>query len=821
MKNRATILILGTAQFVMVLDTTVMNVSITQVVDDLDTTVPAVQLAITAYALVMAAFMLTGAKLGDMKGRRRIFAIGLGVYGTGSLITSLSPNIGVLLFGWSFVEGIGATLVIPAIASLTAANYTGKERALAYGLLGGIAGAAVAAGPLIGGFVTSALTWRVVFASETVVVVGILLFGIRHVKDSPAVSRERIDVPGVALSALGLGLVVLGVLKSSSWGLVRPTGALTINGTEITPFGLSVVPFIIAAGLIVLMAFRRVEQHQARVGRSAHLSPNLLRENQQLRSGLSMFVAGYLIMAGSFFVLPLYLQLVRGKDAFETGVAILPVSVAMMIAALVGARIADRVSPRRIVRIGLAVLFVGLIALMSTISPSLTTPLFSISLALFGAGVGLVVSQLGNVVMSSIDESRSSEAGGLQGAAQSLGSALGTALIGAVLLAGLTSGFHDLVRADDSIPPNVQDQIVDGSQDGVPMISEAQAESIAKKAGLSADQTKNVVDHYSDAQIEALKKALLAAAAFSLVALWFAGDLPGAPLAAQESEAAGRRPGTPIRWPKRRKKAPAPPPICRYVTSNLGEAVKGHVIEVDASPVVERRGDGKVKLHQPSLAGIGAAGGALWGGLIVLLFFAPLLGMAVRPPLRGRRGAQRPRRAVPEASRRRAGAGQGGADRARARCRPTRRARVRSPARSDSLICGVRIPSAWPRYCASASASDSALRGTPKPRRKGERGFLTRTSRRCARGRPGATPPSLEGIGLACREVQRKREGPDMPPLAVSTGLGIGFGVLYILLLLTLGILSLRKGHWVMFIIGIVFPLFWLIGALMPPRQPG
>ena len=206
-------------------------------------------------------------------------------------------------------------------------------------------------------------------------------------------------------------------------GTREADGALTINGTEITPFGLSVVPFIIAAGLVVLMAFRRVEQHQARVGRSPILSPNLLRENQQLRSGLSMFVAGYLIMAGSFFVLLLYLQLVRGKDAFETGVAILPVSVAMMIAALVGARIADRTSPRRIVRIGLAVLFVGLIALMSTISPSLTTPLFSISLALFGAGVGLVVSQLGNVVMSSIDESRSSEAGGLQGAAQSLGSA--------------------------------------------------------------------------------------------------------------------------------------------------------------------------------------------------------------------------------------------------------------------------------------------------------------------------------------------------------------------------------------------------------------
>src|SRR5213592_1693943 len=201
MRNRATILILGSAQFVMVLDTTVMNVSISQVVADLDTTVPAVQLAITAYALVMAAFMLTGAKLGDMWGRRRIFAIGLGIYGAGSLITALSPSIGVLLVGWSFVEGIGAVLVIPAIAALTATNYEGKERALAFGLLGGIAGAGVAAGPLIGGFVTSAWTWRVVFASETVVVTAILIFGIRRIRDAPTASeREKLDVPGAALS---------------------------------------------------------------------------------------------------------------------------------------------------------------------------------------------------------------------------------------------------------------------------------------------------------------------------------------------------------------------------------------------------------------------------------------------------------------------------------------------------------------------------------------------------------------------------------------------------------------------------------------------
>ncbi len=551
MRNKATILILGTAQFVMVLDTTVMNVSISQVVDDLDTTVSAVQLAITAYALVMAAFMLTGAKLGDMYGRRRIFAIGLGVYGAGSLITALSPSIGVLLIGWSGVEGLGACLVIPAIASLTAANYTGKERALAYGLLGGIAGAGVAAGPLIGGFVTSAWTWRAVFAGETVVVVTILAFGIRHIVDGPSVERRKLDVVGAGLSALGLGLAVFGILKSSQWGLITPTGALTINGTEITPLGLSMVPYLVGAGVAVLGLFRRWEQRMVREGRTPLLSPDLLRV-PQLRGGLIMFISSYLLMAGTFFVLPLYLQLVLDKDALQTGVKLLPLSIALMIAALVGARLADRISPRVIVRAGLLFLFAGLIGLMASISPTLTSGWFGVSMALFGTGTGLAVSQLGNVVMSSVDQSRGSEVGGLQGAGQSLGSALGTAVIGAVLLAGLTTGFHEKVRADSQIPNNVQEQLVSGTEQGVQMLSHDQAEAAAKEGGLSSKQVDHVVADYEDAQIDALKRALLAAGMFALVALWLAGDLPAKPLAAADAEGEAEE--------EKRKTPPGPEP---------------------------------------------------------------------------------------------------------------------------------------------------------------------------------------------------------------------------------------------------------------------
>ncbi len=539
MRNRGTITILGIAQFVMVLDTTVMNVSISNVVADLDTTVSGVQAAITLYALVMAAFMLTGAKLGDMLGRRRIFTIGLGVYGIGSFITAISPSLPVLIGGWSFVEGLGACMVIPAIAALTAANYEGHERAVAFGLLGGIAGAAVAAGPLIGGFVTSALSWRVVFASESVVVGAILLFGVRRIHDSPREEGAELDYVGSALSALGLALAVFGILKSSEWGLITPTGALTINGTQITPFGLSMVPFFVAGGIAVLVGFRRWEGRRIRLGRAPLLRPDLM-QIPQLRNGLAMYASTYLIMAGSFFILPLYLQLVLGKNAFDTGVAILPISITMMLAAVAGARLAARRSPRWIVRVGLGILFVGLIGLLASISPSLTSPLFSVSLGFFGLGVGLVVSQIGNVVMSSTDESRSSEVGGLQGSAQSLGSSLGTALIGAVLLAGLTSGFHERIQADSAIPKNVQQQLVTGTEQGVPMVSKQDVEDTVTKAGLPPDQADAVVDEYGDAQITALKRAIVAAALFSLVALWIGADLPGAPLG---RETPGGEPG--------------------------------------------------------------------------------------------------------------------------------------------------------------------------------------------------------------------------------------------------------------------------------------
>ncbi|HYI80227.1 MAG TPA: MFS transporter [Thermoleophilaceae bacterium] len=529
MKKWLPILVLAAAQFVMVLDTTVMNVAISDVVADLDTTVSQVQLAITLYTLVMAGLMLTGGKLGDILGRRRTFAIGMVVYAAGSLTTALSPNATVLILGWSGLEGIGAAMVIPAIASLTARNYSGSDRALAYGIIGGIAAAGVAAGPLIGGWVTETFTWRYVFAGEVVVIAGVLA-ALRVIKDAPPVKpRPALDVVGAVLSASGMGLMVFGVLRIPQWGLIEPKGALTIAGTEITPLGFSAVPFLVAIGAVLMTAFLRWSERRVRAEREPLLRPDILRVGQ-LRGGLAMLGAQQLVMNGIFFVLPLYLQVVLGKDALETGLAILPISVTMFIAALGGPRLATRLSPRTIVQIGLAGMLVSAVGLIATIDYEINETGFAIALAAFGVGVGLLASQLGNVIMSSVEQTRASEAGGLQGTAQNLGASLGTALIGAILLSGLATASATAIAERPDVPPQIQRQIVERTEQGLEFVPRADVEQAAGDAGLPADQATAVAEVYGDAQLDALKRALFGAAIFVLIGFWLTRRLPSAPL---------------------------------------------------------------------------------------------------------------------------------------------------------------------------------------------------------------------------------------------------------------------------------------------------
>jgi len=523
------LMILGAAQFIMVLDSSVMNVSISQIVADLNTTVQGVQGAITAYTLVMAAFMLVGAKLGDMYGRDRIFAIGLAVYGIGSLTTALSPNLYVLLFGWSLVEGLGAVMVIPAIAALIAANYEGKQRALAYGVIGGVAGAAIAAGPLIGGWVTTEFSWRYVFAGETVVVVFILLFRRRMVPAPAAEHRPKLDVVGAALSAIGLGLAVFAILKASTWGWIAPKSPPTVGGHELTPFGFSPVFFLIAIGLGFLMVFAWWEERREKRGEDTLLDRALLKI-EALKAGLSTLATMQLVLLGTFFVLPVYLQVVLGLDAFETGKRLFPMSISMLIAALLGPKMAARRSPQRVCQVGLVAMVVAALLLMGTIDVTLHGVGFSISLVLFGIGAGLLMSQLGNVIMSSAPPEESNEAGGLQGTAQNLGASLGTALIGAILLTTLTSSFVSRIEKNPALPKHVQTTISESASKGIDIVSVDQVRQGARDAGLPPAQADAVAEDYGNAQIDGLKTAMLWVAILAALGLWFTRRLPSKPL---------------------------------------------------------------------------------------------------------------------------------------------------------------------------------------------------------------------------------------------------------------------------------------------------
>ncbi len=517
---------LGAAQFIMVLDSSVMNVSISQIVADLNTTIQGVQLAITMYTLVMAAFMLLGARLGDIWGRNRTFAIGLGVYGIGSLTTALSPSLPVLLLGWSLVEGLGAVLVIPAIAALIVTTYEGKDRALAYGLIGGVSGAAVAAGPLIGGWVTTTFSWRWVFAAETVVVAVILLFRKRMATAPMTARRPHLDVVGAAISAAGLGLIVFAVLQSSTWGWIEPHNPPSINGNDITPLGFSVVPFLILIGFALLVGFSDWERHLERTGRDTLLDRSLLKIGH-LRAGLATLGVQQLVLMGTFFVLPVYLQVVLGLDAFETGKRLFPMSIAMLAAALTGPRLAVRFAPKRVAQLGLVAIAVAATILVDTIDVELTGWEFPLALVIFGIGAGLLVSQLGNVIMSSVDQSKANEAGGLQGTAQNLGASLGTALIGAVLLTALTAGFVSRVTNDQSLPAHAREQIeATASASGLEVVPVADVEQAALDAGLSRRDAESVASSYGDALLDALKRSLGAVAFLAFLGLAFTRGLP-------------------------------------------------------------------------------------------------------------------------------------------------------------------------------------------------------------------------------------------------------------------------------------------------------
>ncbi|GAA4868850.1 MFS transporter [Actinomycetospora straminea] len=514
------LLTLGAAQFLVVLDTSVMNVSISQLVADFDTDVTTIQRVITVYTMVMAAFLLTGGKIGDAVGRRRTFAIGLVVYGVGSLMTALAPTVAVLTLGWSVIEGLGGALVLPALAALVGGNYAaGRERALAYGVVGALAGAGIAVGPLLGGWVTTYLTWRLVFAGEVVLVL-LILAGLRSVHDAPLDGpRPRLDPVGAALSVLGIALVVLGVLQSTTWGWLRP------RDPEVTVLGFAPTFFVVAAGLVVLALLRAWVRRREEAGQDPLIRWSLTAV-PPLRSALWCLLAQNLVLLGLFFAIPLYLQVVLGLDAFQTGLRLLPISATMLVTALVVPRLAGLLAPRQAVRLGFGILVVAILWLLATVEPELDDAAFAGATALLGIGMGLLAAQLGNIAQSSVGEDDRGAAGGLQYTAQNLGSSLGTAFVGSVLIAALGGAAARGIGGDPRLTADLAGQVGVAISRGLDFVPVGQAGSALAAAGVPPDQAAVVLEAYAEAQLQALRAGLLAAAAIALASVLVTGALP-------------------------------------------------------------------------------------------------------------------------------------------------------------------------------------------------------------------------------------------------------------------------------------------------------
>jgi MFS family permease len=502
----------------MTLDSSVMNVSIATVAKDVGTTVTGIQGAITAYTLVMASLMITGAKIGAIIGRKRAFAIGCVIYGCGSFTTSIATTLPVLVFGWSFLEGVGAALILPAIVALVAGNFPTDRRPAAYGVVAAAGAVAVAVGPLIGGFCTTYFSWRWVFAGEVVIVLVILLFT-RRIADAPAEARPKLDVVGAALSALALGMIVFGVLRTSEWGWIQPKE----GGPSWV--GLSPTVWLVLGGVFVLWLFAAWEARRDSRGEEPLVRPGLLR-NRQLTGGLTMFFFQFLAQAGLFFVVPLYLSVCLGLSALETGARLLPLSLTLLAAALGIPRFLPNISPRLVVRSGLLAILAGTVVLLAALDEDAGPEIVFVPMLLIGLGIGALASQLGAVTVSAVPDDQAPEVGGVQNTMTNLGASLGTAVAGSIMIAAVTSAFIANIQESPAIPDQVKQTAQVELAGGVPFISDADLQAALDEAGADPSTSEAALDAYREARITGLSAALAILALLMIVALFFAGRIP-------------------------------------------------------------------------------------------------------------------------------------------------------------------------------------------------------------------------------------------------------------------------------------------------------
>ena len=492
--NRRLAILLAMAMFVLVVDTSLMNVSIASVVRDLHTTVSGVQSAIALEALVSAAFILIGSKVGDLIGRKLAYVLGLLGYAVGALAMTLAQGLTAIIIFWALVGGIGASLLLPAMQSLIHGNFEGAAQKKAYAV-GAAAAIAAAVGPLLGGFITTYLSWRIGFLLEDVIIV-IVLSGIRLVRDAPYTGPRRVDVVGAALSVLGMGGIVLGILVWQEGG--------------------ESVAALMAIGAIALAALVFWLKRRKRQGKATLLDPDLFK-SKGFRFGISQQLLQQIALGGAMIALPIYLQMVLEYNAMQAGLSLAPLSLSMFGMALLAGRRAGRRRPSSIIRLGFALLTVGMLSLLPIVPRADSGWYLLVPLAIAGSGLGLLVSQLNNYTLAPISEERVSEAAGVNSAGGSFGLSFGLAFAGAIMLATLSVTFTNMAEASTVLAPAEQQRVATALEHDAQVMTNTQLEELLKS---QPEATRDeIIRINTDARPLALQVALLVPILAGLVGL--------------------------------------------------------------------------------------------------------------------------------------------------------------------------------------------------------------------------------------------------------------------------------------------------------------
>jgi EmrB/QacA subfamily drug resistance transporter len=476
--------------FVLVVDTSIMNVSITAVAADLDTSVSSVQAAIALEALVSAAFILIGSKLGDLIGRKRAYVLGLLAYAMGALAMTLAQSMTAVVIFWALIGGFGASLLLPAMQSLIHGNFEGLAMKKTYALVGASAAVGAAIGPLIGGFMTTYLSWRVGFLME-VVIIAIVLVNIKLVRDVAYTGLRKIDSVGAALSIVGMGGIVLGILVWQEGG--------------------EFVLLIMAVGAVALGALAYWLIRRKREGKVALLDPDLFKV-PNFRVGVSQVMLQQITIGGAMIALPLYLQVTLEYNAMQAGLSMAPLSLTMFAVALLAGKRAGKRRPASIIRMGFGLALVGMVVIVPVIPRGESGWSLLVPLMIAGAGLGLLVSQLNNYVLAPIEEERVSEAAGVNSAGNSFGLSFGLAIAGGLLLAALSMSFVSMTESSTVIPPADQEKIATVLEDNAEFVSTTQLEE------LLADQPDEIQQEIIDINIAAGNRALQVAMLVPIVA---------------------------------------------------------------------------------------------------------------------------------------------------------------------------------------------------------------------------------------------------------------------------------------------------------------